>query len=95
MRLEEQEQYSRRNSLRFHNVREPTDQKVNISQPVYTDRIVLTICKKDLTVPLDIHHIGRCHPIGEAKDGKISIIVRFLTYILTGSDTWFSVTTGS
>jgi hypothetical protein len=27
-----------------------------------------------------IHHIGRSHPIGEAKDGKISIIVRFLTY---------------
>jgi hypothetical protein len=24
--------------------------------------------------------IGRSHPIGEAKDGKISIIVRFLTY---------------
>jgi hypothetical protein len=31
-------------------------------------------------VVLDIHHIGRSHPIGEAKDGKISIIVRFLTY---------------
>jgi hypothetical protein len=35
---------------------------------------------KDLTVPLDIHDIGRSHPIGEAKDGKISIIVRFFTY---------------
>jgi hypothetical protein len=31
-------------------------------------------------VPLDTHHTGRSHPIGEAKDGKISIIVRFLTY---------------
>jgi hypothetical protein len=29
MRLEEQEQYSRRTSLRFHNVRVPTDQKGN------------------------------------------------------------------
>lgn len=80
MRLEEQEQYSRRTSLRFHNVRVPTDQKGNIIQPVDTDGIVLKICNKDLTVPLDIHHIGRSHPIGEAKDGKISIIVRFLTY---------------
>jgi hypothetical protein len=34
MRLEEQEQYSRRTSLRFHNVRVPTDQKGNIIQPV-------------------------------------------------------------
>ena len=91
MRLEEQEQYSRRTSIRFHNVRVRTDQKGNISQPVDTDGIVLKICNKDLTVPLDIHHIGRSHPIGEAKDGKISIIVRFLR----GSDTWFSVTKGS
>jgi hypothetical protein len=30
MRLEEQEQYSRRTSLRFHNVRVPIDQKGNI-----------------------------------------------------------------
>jgi hypothetical protein len=66
--------------LRFHNVRVPTDHKGNIIQPVDTDSIVLKICNKNLTVPLDIHHIGRSHPIGEAKDGKISIIVRFLTY---------------
>jgi hypothetical protein len=74
MRLEEQEQYSRRTSLHFHN------HKGNIIQPVDTDGIVLKICNKDLTVPLDIHHIGRSHPIGEAKDGKISIMVRFLTF---------------
>jgi hypothetical protein len=80
MRLEEQEQYSRRTSLRFHNVRVPTDQKGNIIQPVDTDGIDLKNCNKDLNVPLDIHHIGRYRPIGEAKDGKISIIVRFLTY---------------
>jgi hypothetical protein len=80
MRLEEQEQYSRWTSLRFHNARVPTDQKGNIIQPVDTHGIVLKICNKDLTVPLDIHHIGRSHPIGEANDGKISIIVRFLTY---------------
>ena len=57
-----------------------TDHKGNIIQPVDTDGIVLTNCIKDLNVPLDIHHIGRSRPIGEAKDGKISIIVRFLTY---------------
>ena len=62
MRLEEQEQYSRRTSFRFHNVRVPTDHKGNIIQPVDTDGIVLQICNKDLTVPLDIHHRGRSHP---------------------------------
>ena len=57
-----------------------TDHKDNIIQPVDTDGIVLTNCIKDLNVPLDIHHIGRSRPISEAKDGKTSIIVRFLTY---------------
>jgi hypothetical protein len=62
MRLEEQEQYSRRTSLRFHNFRVPTDQKVNISQPVYTDRIVLTIIFYHLLPRLldDIYLYGGC-----------------------------------
>jgi hypothetical protein len=42
--------------------------------------IVLGICNKDLGLKLDINHIGRSHPIGEPKDGKIAIITRFLTY---------------
>jgi hypothetical protein len=56
------------------------DQKGNIIQPVDTDGIVLKRCNKYLNVPLDIQHIDRSRPIGEAKDSKISIIVRFLTY---------------
>ena len=39
MRFEEQEQYFRRTSLRFLNVRVPTDQKGNIIQPVHTERV--------------------------------------------------------
>lgn len=79
-RIEEQEQYSRRTSLRFNNVKVPTNRKGEIIQPVDTDSIVLGICNKDLGLKLDINHIGRSHPIGEPKDGKISIITRFLTY---------------
>jgi hypothetical protein len=48
--------------------------------PINTDGIVLKILYKERNVPLDINHIGRSHPIGETKDGKISIIVRFRTY---------------
>jgi hypothetical protein len=89
MRLEEQEQYSRRTSLRFHNVRVPTDHQGNIIQPVDTDGIVLNICNKDLNVPLDIHHIGRSRPIGEAKDGKISIV--FFYYSILSAFDWFLI----
>ncbi|CAC5422940.1 unnamed protein product [Mytilus coruscus] len=79
-RTEEQEQYSRRTSLRFHNVPVPTDDNGAILTPIDTDDLVLRICNKKLQVKLNIFDIGRSHPIGEMKDGKISIIVRFLSY---------------
>ncbi|CAC5384901.1 unnamed protein product [Mytilus coruscus] len=79
-RIEEQEQYSRRTSLRFHNVPVPTDDNGAIITPIDTDDLVLRICNKKLQVKLNIFDIGRSHPIGEMKDGKISIIVRFLSY---------------
>ena len=79
-RIEEQEQYSRRTSLRFHNVPVPTNDDGAIITPIDTDGIVLKICNEKLKVHLNIYDIGRLHPIGEMRDGKISIIVRFLTY---------------
>lgn len=79
-RVEEQEQYSRRTSLRFNNVRVPTNSNGDIIQPIDTDSIVLQICKNQLGVKLSLNDIGRSHPIGQSRDGKISIIVRFLTY---------------
>ncbi|XP_063427403.1 uncharacterized protein LOC134710917 [Mytilus trossulus] len=79
-RVEEQEQYSRRTSLRFHNVPAPTDDKGDIIKPIDTDSLILGICYKQLKLKLDTRDIGRSHPIGEIKDGKISIIVRFLSY---------------
>ncbi|KAK6171695.1 hypothetical protein SNE40_018135 [Patella caerulea] len=79
-RLEEQEQYSRRTSLRFNTVRVPTKVSGNIITPIDTDSLVLDICKKQLGVKLNLNDIGRSHPIGEIRDGKTSIIVRFPTY---------------
>ncbi|CAG2218798.1 HMCN [Mytilus edulis] len=79
-RVEEQEQYSRRTSLRFHNVPAPTDDKGDIVKPIDTDSLILGICYKQLKLKLDTRDIGRSHPIGEIKDGKISIFVRFLSY---------------
>ena len=79
-RVEEQEQYSRRTSLRFHNVPAPTDDKGDIIKPIDTDSLILGICHNQLKLKLDTRDIGRSHPIGEIKDGKISINVRFLSY---------------
>jgi hypothetical protein len=79
-RLEEQEQYSRRTSLRFNNVKVPTNGNNVVKTPTDTDSLVLGICKNQLGVKLTITDIGRSHPIGEIRDGKISIIVHCLTY---------------
>lgn len=79
-RIEEQEQYSRRTSLRFNNVPVPRNGKGVIIKPIDTDALVLGICKNNLKVDLSPNDIGRSHPIGEMREGKISIIVRFLSY---------------
>ena len=79
-RLEEQEQYSRRTSLMFNNVKVPSNGNNVVKTPIDTDSLVLDICKNQLGVKLNLTDIGRSHSIGEIRDGKISIIVRFLTY---------------
>jgi uncharacterized coiled-coil protein SlyX len=40
-RIEEQEQYSRRTSLRFNNVKAPTNDRGEIRRPIDTDALVL------------------------------------------------------
>ena len=79
-RIEEQEQYSRRTSLRFNNVKAPTKDYGEIRRPIDTDVLILQICNTKLGLQLNTKDIGRSHPIGEVKSGKISIITRFLTY---------------
>jgi hypothetical protein len=39
-RIEGQEQYSRRTSLRFHNIKVPADERGNVKHPVNTDEQV-------------------------------------------------------
>ena len=66
--------------MRFNNVKVPTNGNNVVKTPTDTDSLVLGICKNQLGVKLTITDIGRSHPIGEIRDGKISIIVRCLTY---------------
>ena len=69
---EEQEQYSRRTCLRFHNISpDATD----------TDEAVIKICKENLGVTLTKDDIGRSHFVGRANvKGNRQVIVRFLSY---------------
>ena len=47
--------------------------------PINTDQLVLEIGNTNLKQPISIEDIGRSHPIDEAKNGNISVIVRFLS----------------
>ena len=49
-RLEEEEQYSRRTSLRFNNIPAPTDTKGAIIKPNDADALILKISKPQLNV---------------------------------------------
>ncbi len=80
-RIESQEQYSRRTSLRFNNIPVPTDRVGRIIHPVNTDDIVLDIINNKLNLKdISINDIGRTHVIGKARMGKAQVIVRFLSY---------------
>ena len=59
--------------------------KISLGRPWIHMVLSYKIFYKELNVPLDINRIGRFHPIGEAKDRKVSIIVGFLTYRQTAT----------
>jgi hypothetical protein len=79
-RIEGQEQYSRRTSLRFHNIKVPVDERGNVKHPVNTDEFILNVCNDKLGLDINLHDIGRSHIIGKVKDGKSQVIVRFISY---------------
>jgi hypothetical protein len=67
--VENQEQYSRRTSLRFHNIKVPVDQRGNIIHPVDTDDLVLQVCNTKLGLDISKTDIGRSHVIGKVSKG--------------------------
>jgi len=80
IRVENQEQYSRRTSLRFHNIKVPVDERGRIIHPVDTDDLVLQVCITKLSLDISKTDIGRSHVIGKVNKGKSQVIVRFLCY---------------
>ena len=69
IRLESQEQYFRRTSLRFQNIKVPVNERGRIIYPVNTDDLILNICINLPAVNLTINDIGRSYVIGRAKSG--------------------------
>jgi uncharacterized coiled-coil protein SlyX len=80
IRIESQEQHSRRTSLRFHNIQVPVDERGRIVQPIDTDKLILQVCNTKLGLDINTNDIGRSHVIGKVKNGKSQVIVRFLSY---------------
>ena len=76
---EELEQYGRRNSLRFHNVKIPEGAK-------NTDEVIVKLCEEKLNVKIDKDDINRSHPIGKPnKEKKSQIICRFKNWKVKNS----------
>ena len=75
-----QEQYSRRTSLRFHNIKVSVDERGNVKHPVNTNELILNVCNNKRGLDINLHDIGRSHIIGKVKDVKSQVIVRFISY---------------
>jgi hypothetical protein len=46
----------------------------------WIDKIVLDICNNNLEVPITLNELGRTHPIGKVRGGKVQVIAQFITY---------------
>ena len=76
--IDEQNQYSRRNILRFHKVPVPPGTHHTIN----TDNIVLDLVnnKMNLTPPLTLDEIDRSHTMGPVDQGTVQTICKFTTW---------------
>jgi len=72
--IDDQEQYSRRNCLKFINVPAPPETQVFDPLVAVTD-----ICKL-LGIEIVADQISRCHMLGEKKDDKATVLVKFVRY---------------
>lgn len=75
--IEEQEQYSRRTCLKFLNVPVPSGQNNFTFDPLSA---VLGICDRLLHIQVPANTISRCHILGQIRENKVTVIVRFVRY---------------
>ena len=69
--MDRQEQYSRRNCLLIHGIKEEKDEN--------TDNVVIKFIQDDLQEEINIEDLDRMHRIGKTNNGKSRpIIVKFV-----------------
>lgn len=71
IKLDEREQYSRRNNLRIFGISETEDEN--------TDDLVMDVAKR-VGVPILHHHLDRSHRLGRKSEQPRPIIVKFVSY---------------
>ena len=72
-KVDRQEQYSRRNCLLIHGIKEEKDEN--------TDNVVIKFIQDDLQEEINIEDLDRTHRIGKVNNGKSRpIIVKFPRY---------------
>ena len=84
IRIESQDQYSGRTSLRFHNIQVPVDERGRIVHPVDIDKLIPQVCNTKRGLYININDIERSH-VAKVKNGKSQVIVRFLSYRIRNS----------
>lgn len=84
MYLDEQEQYSRRESLRFRNIpleNIPTRQIKGDRSILDTDKFVVDFCTRVLNQPITVDDVDRSHVVGKRNyRGQVNIICKFANY---------------
>ena len=82
-KIEDLEQYGRRNALRFRNININDIPKIELhagSPREDTDAYILQLVKDKLHVNVPDNAISRSHLLGPPREGKCSVIVKFSTY---------------
>jgi len=76
--LESQQQYTRRTCLKFLKIPAPIGQTLQTFGPLKS--VLGMICHDLLSIELTPQAISPCHVLGQMKDNKVSVIVRFVRY---------------
>jgi hypothetical protein len=76
IRMESQEQYSRRKSLKLHNIQVLVDERGRIVHPVDIDKLIPQVCNTKRGLYININVIERSR-VAKVKNGKSQEIVRF------------------
>jgi hypothetical protein len=56
------------------------DDRCHVIHSVNTDDIIVNICNDKLKLDISTNDISRSHVIGKVRNGKLQVIVRFISY---------------